>query len=431
MSSIIQGEFGWSNSPLIQGMGEAEVIAGRGAAKVQNKFLDIFKRSPNMRAERAFSGLFQSIASGDIAGGIEALSSRMTGLGIIAGVAIGAGVAIFEKLREKIVATKEAQAALEQELTKHPVSNVLNLSTQGMERAIEIRQKLADDLRKKQGESSFASELRAAFTQTAGTLFGKDVTKGEKERTQAQADLNRADVENEQIILAQANASQKIVDIQRAEIEGDKRLAGHMQARLDKENAIAALREKGLTPNAFNIESGALQERQGIRDRQIDAAADAGERSLAIEEKIALLKRKGLTADDEKKIRATSELKDLDTQIANETSPQRARELKLKRQQKENEVRSFGNPNAPAGAENPFAFGTIAAREWENNQGGFGSIAARSKEAEDKGAFGSLANAAMLRGESPMKKTEAVTNADVVAAIKEGNDISRQAWLKP
>lgn len=431
-AGTIQGTFGWDNAPFVNAMNEAEKIAQKGASNVQNKFLSIFKRSPNMRAERAFSGLAQSLASGDIAGGIESITARMTGLGVVAGVAIGAGVAIFMKFKEQIDAAKEAHAQLEQEMLKRPISVVTKLSSEGMEQALQKREQLADEVRKKTEASATASQGMQIAQNVANLLgmpFGSHLDfadKGQKERIQAQKDVNKSEVEAKEIMLAQAEVLEQIGRQKRIELSGDERNANIAKIMLETEQARAALQAKGVTNKAFNEADEALSANAELMITAEKRRADIKEQSLAIEEKMAKLIRGGLSTDEQKKVRAGLELKMLDSQIGSEESPIKKRALQLQRQQKENEIRGMSKP----AASNPFAFGTAANRNFESDQGGFGTIAQRSKETADASQFGSLGNASMLRGESPISAAQS-PNAEVVAAIKEGNEITRKAWLTP
>jgi hypothetical protein len=423
-AGTIQGEFGWSNSPLIAGMRDAENIASKGAANVQNKFASIFKRSPNMRAERAISGSLQAFASGDIAGGIQDITSRMTGLGLAAGVAIGAGVAIFEKFREQIVATRKAHEALEEEMIKRPVSGVVGLSESGMSQALERRQKLAADLTE-QSQHRFGSELKETFESlmNAPGVANFSKTTG-KERLGVETDLSKASSENKEIMKSRAQLAQKLVDLKSQELFGDEHAARIGMIMAETEQKRAELKQQGLTHVAFQIADKAAQTQGGVALAVENKREESKERSLAIEEKMTRLTRLGLKPEDQRKVRAGLELKDLDQQIAGETDPMRKRILVEKRGEKENEIRAAN----PQEAGNPFAFGTTAARNWESDQGGFGTIAERSKETENAGSFGSLAQSAALRGESPMGKA---TDPAVVKVLNEIKTIVSQAWLTP
>lgn len=431
MSSVIQGQFGWDNSPFVNAMADAEKIAQKGATNVQNKFLSIFKRSPNMRAERAFSGLAQSLASGDIAGGIESITARMTGLGLIAGVAIGAGVAIFIKFKEQIDAAREASEALEAQLIKRPTSNVAKLSGEGIQQELQTRQKLIEDAEKKNAESGTASKIWAGLQQPISALTGGLVNTGaeeaSKKRLQGEQTINQVISENKELMQAQSALISEMVTQKSMELAGDERGARISQIMLDTEQKRAALKNAGTTNRAFESADEGLSQNAELMITAENKRVAIKEQSLVIEEKMAKLIRGGLSTDEQKKVRAGLELKMLDSQISSEDSPIKKRALQLQRQQKENEIRAMGRPSGPS---NPFAFGTTANRDFESDQGGFGTIAQRSKETADANQFGSLGNASMLRGESPLSAAQS-QNAEVVAAIKEGNEITRKAWLTP
>lgn len=413
-AGTIQGTFGWDNSPLISGMNDAEKIVSRGAANAQSKFSQIFKRSPNMRAERAISGALQSFAAGDIAGGIENITQRMTGLGLVAGVAIGAGVAIFVKFREQIIETRKAHEALQMEMTKRPVSNVVGLNEQGMDQALAARQKLASDLQEK-SQHRFGSELAETFQSLLNAPGANFASSAGKERLGVEQDLNKVGAENKQIMQSRAELARKLVELKAQEAFGDDHAARISRIVLETEQARAELKEKGLTHAAFDVADKAAVAQGGIALALENKREESKKRSLDLEEKMARLTKDGLKPEDQRKVRTGLEIKNLDQQISEETDPTRKRELNLQKRQKQNELVAMTGP----GTENQFAFGTIASRNFESDQGGFGTIAQRSKETQDAGAFGTLANSAMLRGESQLVKQNGSDNAEVVRAIQE------------
>lgn len=358
-----------------------------------NSFTNLFKRSPNMRAERALSGFFERAASGDIAGALTQISGRMTGLGIVAGVAIGAGVEIFQKFKQQIDATREAHAALQLEMNKRPLSTVLSLSGEGMEQALQTREKLAEDLRKK-SESSFGSQLFAGLQATPNTLLGRDVESGEKERVQAQLDLNKETVEGKRIMEAQADLANTMLGIRRQELEGDERSAQIALIVLKAEQERAALKSKGLTAKAFRSQDETISENAELSIRQINKRAALTESRLKMEEKIARLQHQGLAGADLKRVRAGLEIQSLDEQIKNETSPERKRELQLQRSQKVTEAHGL---LAAAGPSNPFPFGTTASRGFESQ---FGASGFARRGIEDSLGFGGLARRSIESGQS-------------------------------
>jgi hypothetical protein len=403
----------------------AEQFTGR-VNHASNAFTNIFKRSPNMRAERALSGFFERAASGDIAGAIQQISGRMTGLGIVAGVAIGAGVAIFEKFKSQIDETRAAHEALQTEMARRPLATITSLSSEGMEQALQAREKLAEDLRKK-GEHTLGSELFAGLQTSPNDFLDRGAPKSEQERMQAQKDLNRETVEGKKIMLAQAELAVTMLGLRRQELEGDERSAKIAQVILEAEQKRAALKGKGITAKAFAVADEAISENAELTVRQINKQADGRERSLKAEEKMIKFVREGASIEDQKKLRGGLDIELLDKQIATEQSPLLKRALKVQRDQKINEMHGLFTV-AP---KNPFAFGTAAARNFETNDPkAFGSLAQRTAQQNDPLAFGSLANSAMNRGDTPLVEAEK-KSPDVVSAVDALRVVVEKAWMEP
>lgn len=418
MSGTIQGTFGWDNAPFVNAMADAERIAQRGANNVQSKFLSIFKRSPNMRAERAFSGLAQSLASGDIAGGIESITARMTGLGVVAGVAIGAGVAIFMKFKEEIDSAREASEALDAQLLKRPTSNVSKLSSEGIQQELQTRQKLIEDAEKKAAGSSTASKIWAGLQSPIAALTGGLVNTGaeeaDKKRLETDKTINKTIAENKELMLAQSALISEMVTQKSMELSGDERGARIAQIMLETEQKRAALRLSGITNKAFESSDESLSRNAELMIQAENKRADAKERSMAVEEKIAKLIRGGLTPADEKKVRAGLELQGITNQLSGENSPQQRRALLLQKAQKENEIRSFNKPEISA---NPFQENTISSRDFERAQ-------------ESQKFNSQFAGLNLTQKEKDLKEPAQTESSEVVAAVKEGNDIMREVWMR-
>jgi hypothetical protein len=361
--------------------------------KAHTGFTGMFKRSPDMRAERAMSGFVERIVQGDVAGGIAQISSRMTGLGLVAGVAIIAGVEVFKKFKEQIDATREAHSALQMEMLKRPLSTVTSLSSEGMEQALQTREKLATDLRTK-SEHTFGSEIFEAG-QSLLNMPGANFAAGAgKERIQEQKTLNEETMESKKIMAAQAALAMTLLGIRRQELTGDERQAEIAKIILLAEQQRAALKGKGLTAKAFNAADEAISENAELSITQLNKKAALTEGRLKMEEKIAKLQHEGLTGADLKKTRTALELQSLDQQIAGEASPEKKRELQLQRLQKSNELRGLSPRSASA---NPFPSGSIAGRGFESEYGYQGFT---KRHVEDSLGFGGLARRSMENGES-------------------------------
>lgn len=412
--NTIQGSFGWSNEALPPAMSEAERIVRQGAAKIQSTFAQAFKRSPNMRAERAISGSLQAFASGDIAGGIEAITGRMTGLGLAAGVALGAGVAVFVKWKEQAAA---ADAEVEK-IREHLGTPMKMASIEGIKE--DFSESMTNVKGVEKASKTWGARIRQAF-------------RDEGKNSWFDAGLNpsgteRKDIGNPQLLAANAERERATENVKHlAELE--ERVVEARRLGLEvgtKEGQIAELRQKtakeleknagefgptkvGSNIFAFMRMQESIKKDSQLTEDSIDKQAASRERNLSLEEKMAKLVKGGLKGEDQKKVLTSLELEDINKQIASgKNNPEELRNLRLQKTQKENDLRGFGTPT--------FAAGTIANRQFESDQGGFGSIAQRSKETQDASAFGSLGFNAAQRGDIALPK--AGPSPEVAQAIE-------------
>jgi hypothetical protein len=384
--------------------------------RASHGFTSLFKRTPDRRAELAISNLAGSLASGDLAGAVTSFAHRMSGLGIAAGVGVGVAAALFEKFHKQIEETKAAHEALLVEMGKRPVSIVTSLSGEGMEQALQTREKLVEDLRAK-SEHTFGSELAETFKSflagpSLGAIGGKD---NGKERMEVQKDINKATAEGKEIMLAHAELAQKLVAIRRQELEGDEHAAAIAKIALQTDQARAALKTKGLTGRAKDVAENALLRDEELSFHQADKKANAKEAELKMTERIVALQHKGLTGDDLKRVKAGLEIQRLDQEIAAEKSPQARRALQLERAQKVIEAHGL---LGPAGPSNPFPFGTSASRDFERQ---FGYSGFTKRGIEDSLGFGGLARGSIERGESLTPEQALLktgTSADDIAAFR-------------
>lgn len=336
----------------------AEKRAQTFSGKVQSSFHQAFKRGPDVRAERAFSGLFSDLASGNVAQGIEAISSRMTGLGLIAGVAIGAGVAVFVKFKEKIDEATKAHRALEEEMLKHPTSIIANLSMEGMEKALEERGKAADTLREKQqsGLGMTAAELKAGF-QSAGAGFGGEKIEDDTERIQAAKDLNQADEDRRKILSDQINLMTSMNRLERMQLTGDEHEAKIGKIILETEQARAALKEKallqGMSHMQFQRADQALLDSSKMQTDQQEKLKAIKDRAFETQKRqIAFAQDKTKTPDQIKALNAAVDLQSINKNLANPDLSKDEREnLILQKIKKEGDLGIMPATVAPMSAE--------------------------------------------------------------------------------
>lgn len=397
-AGTIQGSFGWDNNPLLQGMDEADGIVTRGAAKIERRlagaqrgFQSLFKRTPGRRAELALSNLAGSLAGGDIAGAVTSFSTRLSGLGLAAGVGIGVAVTLFEKFHKQIEETKASHEALLVEMQRHPLSKIASLSSEGMGQAIETREKLLEDLRQK-SEHTFGSELAETFKEllvgpSLGAIGGKD---NGKERTQIAKDIDRAAAEKKQIAIDRGRKELVHANVLSAITDPKRRERAEMAMKFDEREAALRLNpDKGTAARvaALNVEWDEYLKKSKLSEKSKEA-------QLKMEEQLVALQHKGLGGEELKRVRAGLEIKRLDEEIVAETSPEARRQLRLERSQKLNEAHGL---LAAPGPSNPFPFGTASSRGFES-QFGFGGFARRG--IEDSLGFEGLARGSLDRGDS-------------------------------
>lgn len=418
------GSGGGAWDEFINGGKKAETAMNR----VSRNFTGMFKRDPGQRAENALTNLIGDVSSGNLAGGLAQFASSITALGLAAGVGIGASVLLFQRFKKEINETRKAGDLLRLELNK-PIALVTSLDTSGMGEVLQARQKFTDDLREK-SEKTFGSELKEAFQSlAAGPTFGAvSGEKAGKERLQMTQDLNRQEAERRVILLAQANQALQLVAIKREEVKGDEHLARIKKIQLETDQARAKVRlTPGMTKEAADKADSAILQNEELALKAEDKRKAAKNRSLEVEEKIARLERTSLSPEKKKQITVGLELQAINQRLKEAESPQERREIGLEKFKKETELRAITQ------RPNPFAAGTIAARNWQDENAqpdsGFGSLAFRNKQMNDPAVFGSLAYNAAQRGEMPLPKAEG--DGTVAGLIQQLINLTQQVWATP
>src|SRR5260370_19601132 len=89
---------------------------------ISDRLTALFRRPAGVevgeiRAERALSGFFAQLTSGNIPGAIESITYRLTGLGLAAGVGIGIAAIAIAKFGREIVEAQHSAKNLEKELS--------------------------------------------------------------------------------------------------------------------------------------------------------------------------------------------------------------------------------------------------------------------------------------------------------------------------
>jgi hypothetical protein len=407
----LESTLAFNDVEFTNGIARAEKRAQTFAGRVEGSFQGLFKRTPGRRAERAIGNLLGDISTGNAAQGIAQFAGRLTGLGLAAGVGIGVAVELFDKLHESVVEVRKAHDELDRQMS-HP----LNLtSIEGLGKAI-------DTLREKQG--TFTHGLTNYLTEFVKASTG--LGPGELGTTQLkeQKEINAA-IEKRQ----DAERSQGREELVRARtlagLENDPKRRALAEARFkfeDQEKAIRSSPGKGseLKLEALELERQKLEENFKLgKSMRSDEFEDV--------KKLLTLKRMALSPEQEKLATAGLSLESVNRKLTNKSlSPEERNVLLGQKFSAETDIQAL-TPKKPR---NPFAFGTTAARNFEDDQGGFGTLAGRNRDTNDPNVFGSLANSAMNRGESPLTAGQTGWQ-EVAGLLKNILELEQKVWATP
>src|SRR4030095_15053400 len=255
----------------------------------------LFRRSPTARAERAFTALAAGLSTGRVAPGVQTFAASLSGLGLAAGVGIGAAIAIFGKFREQVAATDQATRKLGNQLA-------LLGGTRGpeqLEAQFESVLATTEDLIQK--SSTMGNRLSNFLDKTINPLLGTS----SRGRGADQSNLITAGLQAAGRLLSQrADAEEGILNIQRESLSVSSEQAKLSELELRgeiKKNAILAEGKK-LKLEAFEaVAKGQLKPEQ--RENLIREIDTTTKRRLAI---AAMETQQLESAENEKaRIRAT------------------------------------------------------------------------------------------------------------------------------
>src|SRR4029453_10149421 len=186
----------------------------------------LFRRSPTARAERAFTALAAGLSTGSVAAGVQTFAASLCGLGLAAGVGIGAAIAIFGKFREQVAATDQATRKLGNQLA-------LLGGTRGpeqLEAQFESVLATTEDLIQK--SSTVGNRLSNFLDKTINPLLGTS----SRGRGADQSNLITAGLQAAGRLLSQrADAEEGIVNIQREGLSVSSEQAKLSELELRKE----------------------------------------------------------------------------------------------------------------------------------------------------------------------------------------------------
>jgi hypothetical protein len=315
---------GLSNEDFINGLRAAE----QRAKGFESQVAGLFRRSPLHRAERAFSDFAANLATGNVGQAITGFAERLTGLGLLAGVGVGAAVVIFQKFKGQIDATKKSTEALFAELSK-PLPAQAALGPEGISAQIASLDKAITDVATKR--QTLGSKIGELFEQTQVVPVPSEIPGAPDtfelqtvKQTRAQEALQSGQERIHALRQADVEAEKALVDVHALSLQFSEKEAALEKNRLDASQKIAALRLKyGRDPReAANL----AREVQNIRrDEQLSATeierkAELKDRELDIDQEIAAEALRGVSTEDQKVSRLKQELKLIQDQLHGSTA---------------------------------------------------------------------------------------------------------------
>lgn len=302
-SSAIEFEFKGNLAQLRRDLNEAARLAKQSSSDISRStqggfeggFAGLFRRSPERRAELAFHQLAADISTGDVGAAVANFGSRLSGLGLAAGIGVGVAIGLFQKFSSEIKETSKSLETLSEHLAK-PAGLQGALGPEGITKEIESFKKESDDLAEKQ--KSIGSTIASKFTSFSfGSYFGgKDYTAKTDPVAKAQLeDFNRlayltsrradAELKIANLKLEAVTTSEKDASLAKITLEAEEKRAKLKLERPDDANLVKSL-------EAVNIEEKAA--RTAV-EQKFKVKQDEAE----LERRILDLKTSGLSVEEQ------------------------------------------------------------------------------------------------------------------------------------
>lgn len=253
MGAAIEFEFKGNLAQLKRDLGEASRLAKATASDVSRTTRDgfsggiagAFRRTPERRAERAIGTFGAGLLTGDPALAIAALSEKITGFGLVGGVAVGVVAVAFEKFRKQVEEASKAYEGLRSQLSR-PLPLQTALGPEGITSQIESLSKAEDTLIEKR--KSLGERLKEFFGGGTSPAGSADVRFGgtAPSRQQTTAERNDAAIKESEkrladLAAARADKELKIANIKLQAVSSSEKDAELAKITLDYEEKRAAL----------------------------------------------------------------------------------------------------------------------------------------------------------------------------------------------
>lgn len=420
----LESFLGWNDAEFLKGIERSEKRAARFSDKVDKSLTSVFKRDPGQRAENAIGNLISGISSGNATQGIAQFAGAISGFSVVAGVGIGAAIELFDRLYTSVKEVRAAHETLREQMRK-PISLLGGLSAEGIsEQASQLSGSLNKLREARAGFShgavgyleDFDKSLRGGlFTNSSDPGYGKSGLADAKEESDAQQRLNAILRERGKIELELATAKKTT--------RGDETQYALTELYFKSRQAEAAVRLEGGKGTGDRLKAIKTTE-EDLTD-EIVHRGEVREREFNTAEKLLKLQRSNVPEEKKKALAASINLEAINQSLASpDIGVSEKRALTLEKLKGEQELR-----NQTQNPRNKFAYGTIAARDSEN-ESGFGSLAQRNRDMNDSTVWGSLGYSAMQRGETPQTST-GTPMENIANLLQTLTDLTRQVWATP
>lgn len=269
----------------------------------------LFARDPGRRGEVALTGFISGLAEGDITGALESIASKISGIGLVAGVGFGAASVLAVKFTQNVIESNKALRELHTQLAI-PESVVVNLPSEDIKKQIEGVRSSLESLEEKRRSLS-GNILPSIFLPLAAV---KSIQDFRSDLGQLQGG-NRLTKDFEDL----AKSEERITAIRRTRLTVSSEEADRLDAVLKKDQEIAKIEVEhakfleGLKdsklPSAL-IEKLRKAEGKSVAKQKKDAEenlrlslgqpGDVKDRGLQHEERLLALQGSGLTAEQQK-----------------------------------------------------------------------------------------------------------------------------------
>lgn len=308
---------------------------GSATSKIQafeNRVGRLFRRDPNRRAEVALSEFAANLATGNVAGAVTGLTTRISAFGLAAGIAVGGAVALFTKFKGEVDATTAAEKALGRELAtlggiRGPEEAAKKMAALGTATQDLITKSSSAGSKVSNFIDKFINPLVGTSSRNKGAAQQAEITSGL--RAQGKLLSDRANAEED--VIAFRNKSLNVSERQ-GELDKIARDAAEKRSAIDEEainfkldlfkagkniNQVERDRLIGESLAAAAKRKAAVTSDELLSTDQVNQQFDIKQRQVAVEQTLANLAASHASADSQRMAAAKTELSLIEEQLAN------------------------------------------------------------------------------------------------------------------